>query len=444
MTNSQTSITQGSITKSLLFFFFPIFAGTLLQLLYNTADTIILGQFCGSIALAATGGETAQLINLLTAFLTGLSSGAGIIMSQFFGEKKAEECNKTVITSLYLALITGVLIASTGVLICPWLYKITSTPAEVFAPAVSYTKIYFSGMIPSAIFNMTAGLLRATGDSRKPFYALAFCVTINIILDLLFTGLLGFGVKGAAWATFISQSASAVITLVLLFCSRKELFKQKSFVPQKNLSTQILKLGIPVALQSTFYSLCNIFLQSDINRFGTDTIAAWTAFCKIDAIFWTVTGAMGIAVTTFTGINYGAKLYDRIKKCLYSGMFICLTFTAICMIVFYFAGPAVIALFTRENAVQIQALKMLNFFIPVWWTYISIEILSGVIRGTGNSFIPMIISLTGACLFRTLWLFTAVPYCFTINTVMAAYPVSWILTSVAFWIYWFKKGMRQG
>ncbi len=430
-------MTQGSITKALLTFFFPVLFGTLLQLFYNTADTIIIGQFAGKTALAAVGGETSQLINLLTGFFSGVAGGAGVVLSQFYGADEKTQCDYTVSTSIITSLLWGALISVVGIIICPWLYNVTAIPEDVLILSVSYTRIYFCGALPLCLYNMTAYLLRACGDSKTPFYILTVSVIVNIVLDYIFTALFGWGVKGVAFATVISELISFIAALWILISGTKDVclkFNNITFKPF--ILRKIFFMGFPAGIQSTLYCFSNILLQKDINLFGTDVIAAWTAFCKIDAVFWTVTGAVGTSVTTFSGINYGCGNKSRVFKGANTGILISFCFTAVCMVMFYYTGPFVLSVFCSDLNVINQACHMLNFFIPVWWTYVSIEILSAVIRGCGRSLAPMIISVAGCCVFRLFWLYIAVPIFFNIDTVMASYPVSWIVTSIMLWGYY--------
>ncbi len=439
MKSKATSITEGNISLALLAYFFPILAGTLFQQLYNTVDAIIVGRFVGKEALAAVGGGTAIFINLLVGFFIGISSGAGVIISQFYGAKNDSETSRTVHTSLMLSLAGGIFMTITGIALSNWVLIITSTPEELMEQSLTYLRIFFVSMVPMFIYNMGSGILRAIGDSRRPLYILIAAVFTNIILDILFVAIFKWGVAGVAWATVASQVESMVIVLIILALSKQSIkfkFSQLRFTP--HILAKIWKIGLPAGIQSTFYSVSNLIIQASINSFGTATIAAWATYGKIDAVFWTIVNAMGISITTFSGINYGAEQYTRLKKSMWHSLVISLIFTFSNMGFFWFTGEKIFHMFTSDEEVIRLGMEQMKYLLPVWWTYISIEVLSGIIRGTGDSFIPMMITLFGVCILRVVWLFTAVPVWHSMNTVMASYPITWVITSILFWIYYFS------
>ncbi len=430
-------ITEGPIWKGLLSFFFPILVGTLFMQLYNTVDAVIVGRFVGKEALAAVGGATAVYLNLLIGFFVGLTAGAGVIVSQFIGADRQREIGRSVHTALMMALVGGIILTFCGLLFSPWVLRITKTPDEIFASSLQYLRIYFVSMIPMFIYNMGSSIMRAAGDSKSPLYILIAAVILNIFLDLLFVVAFGWKVAGVAWATVASQTVSMILILFWLEKSNTSIYfspRELAFTP--HILVQMLRLGLPAGIQSTFYSLSNLIIQSAINSFGTTTIAAWAAYGKIDAIFWTIMTALGGAVTTFAGQNYGARKYERIRLTMKETMLISIAFTIFSGILFWFTGSSIFTIFTKDSDVISEGMKMLHFLVPVWITYISIEILAGVVRGAGASFVPMIITLFGVCALRVVWLFTAVPLHKTIYMVLASYPITWVVTSVAFWIYY--------
>ena len=289
----------------LLLFFFPIVLGTFFQQLYNTADAIIVGKFVGKEALAAVGGTTGTLINLLVGFFVGLSSGASVIISQFYGARKADDVSRAVHTTMALAVTSGALLTVTGILFSEKVLWMMGTPAEVMEYAVTYIRIYFLGMIPSLIYNIGSGILRAVGDSRRPLFFLIAATMTNIVLDIVLVLGLNMGVAGAALATILSQVVSAVLVMFTLCRSpqvyRVQLKKIRFYGDMFNL---IIRIGLPAGLQSV-----NLIIQATLNGFGTDTMAAYTAYGKIDGRYWMVINAFGVAITTFVGQNFGARLY---------------------------------------------------------------------------------------------------------------------------------------
>ena len=305
-------ITEGIIWKQLLLFFFPIVLGTFFQQLYNTADAIIVGKVVGKEALAAVGGSTGTLINLLVGFFVGVASGASVIIAQLFGARKAEDVSRAVHTTIALALASGALLTVVGLFFSEDILRLMGTPEEVMAYAVPYLSIYFLGMIPQLIYNIGSGILRAVGDSRRPMLFLISAAMTNIVLDIILVLGLGMGVRGAAYATIASQMVSAVMILGSLHHAMPVYrlhFRKIRF--HGNMLKRIVVIGLPAGLQSVMYSLSNIIIQASVNGFGTDVMAAWTAYGKIDGLFWMIISAFGVSITTFAGQNFGAHHYDR-------------------------------------------------------------------------------------------------------------------------------------
>ncbi len=430
-------ITKGPIWKALLSFFFPILAGTLFQQLYNTVDAFVVGQYVGTAALAAVGGTTAVYINLLLGFFLGLSSGAGVLISQFYGANNKASLSQSVHTAIALSLVGGLIITLLGIACTNIMLILTHTPEDVVPLSRLYLTIIFSGTIPTFIYNMGSGILRAVGNSRTPLHIIIVGCVTNIALDLLFVRVLGMGVEGVAFATVICQLMSAVIVMFILLRTHEVYgVKIKDIHFSGHILREMLRIGFPAGIQSSLYTISNLIIQTKFNLFGTKTVAAWAAYGKIDAIFWMTVNAFGIAITTFAGQNAGAGQLSRIKKGMWQTLFMATVATVLFCLSFWFFGTVFFRLFSKEEAVITIGMHILKFMIPWWITYISIEVLSGTIRGTGNSFIPMMITVFGVCALRILWLFTAVRKNSTLNMVMASYPITWIITSIAFWIYY--------
>ena len=433
-------ITEGVIWKQLLSFFFPILLGTFFQQLYNTVDAIVVGQYLGKQALAAVGGGTGTAINLLIGFFTGLSSGATVIISQYFGAQDEEMVSKSIHTAIMLSIVGGIAIMILGLAFSEPLLVAIGTPEDILPMAVTYMHIYFLGSVAIVMYNMGAGIFRAFGDSRRPFYFLLVGCLTNIVLDILLVGFTDLGVAGAAIATVISQVVSVVMVLYVL---RKKTDCTKLYFRRIRFTRSILRnmllIGFPAGIQSIMYTISNLIIQSNINSFGTDTAAAWSAYGKIDATFWMIVNAFGIAMTTFVGQNYGAGKLDRVKKGVRQTLLMSSGATIVISALFCLFGRYAYMLFTTDAAVIDIGMEILLFIVPTYITYIAIEILSGAIRGAGKSLIPTVISITGVCLLRILWLEIAVPVIPNIKTVCAAYPITWTVTSIMFFIY-YKKG----
>lgn len=431
-------LTEGTIWKQLLIFFFPILLGTFFQQLYNTADTIIVGQFVGKEALAAVGA-TSQPIQLLVGFFVGLSSGATVIISQFYGAKNQQETGKAIHTAVALSLIGGLLFMGIGLLLSGPLLSAMNTPADCYDSALLYIRIYFLGMIPTFLYNMGTGILRALGDSKSPMYILIVCCIVNILLDLLLVPVMNMGIFGAALATVLSQLISAVLVMAEMV-RKKSLFSfrfhQLSLTP--HLLKRILMIGFPAGLQSATYSVSNLIVQSSVNSFGTDMVAAWAAFAKMDAIFWMISGAFGISITTFVGQNFGAKKYDRIKKSVRISLGMEASAAVFVSFLFFFGGTALLRIFTNDDGVLACGSQLIHLLTPFYITFICVEIFSGAIRGVGEALYPMLVTVFGVCLLRIAWLLLVLPLHHTIGMVAACYPLTWTTTSIIFLIYYLR------
>lgn len=441
------TITEGVIWKQILAFFFPLLLGNFFQQLYNTADAIVVGQFVGKEALSAVGGTTGTLINLLVGFFIGVSSGASVTISQYYGAKNSREVSKAVHTSMALAIVGGAFIMLLGIFGAPYALDWMGTPEEIMQDALIYIRIYFGGMIANLIYNMGTGILRAIGDSRRPLYFLMVGCLVNIVLDILFVTVFHWGVMGVAIATVISQICSAILVLkTLLITNDSYKLNWKEIRFHKIILMKIIQIGLPAGFQSTMYSFSNVIIQSSINRFGTNIIAAWTAYGKIDGIFWMAMSSFGIAVTTFVGQNFGAGKFERVKK----GICICFVMAmsvAIGMsILLYFGGAVIYRLFTQDEMVIKYGMEILRFLVPGFFTYVCTEILSGSLRGMGDSLRPMLITSLGICVLRIVWIYSTLPIWPNVKTVLSSYPISWTTTSLLFIFYylWYIKKKKYG
>lgn len=431
-------ITEGVIWKQLLIFFFPILFGTFFQQLYNTVDAVIVGRFVGKEALAAVGGSTGTLINLLVGFFVGLSSGATVIISQFYGGGREKRVSEAVHTAIAFSLACGVGLMVIGIAASPIALRAMGTPDDIMQYSLSYIRIYFLGIIPNLVYNMGAGILRAIGDSKRPlYYLMASCFT-NIVLDLVLVVWLRLDVRGAAIATIVSQLVSAVL-VVLQLLRTKDSYRLVIRKIRLNLFMvmRIVRIGLPAGLQSVMYSASNIIIQSSVNSLGTDTVAAWTAYSKIDSVYWMIISALGISITTFVGQNYGAGKLDRVKRGLYVCLGLSFLITAILSVTLYLGGGYIYLMFTADAAVIAKGMEILHFLVPAFATYVCIEVLSGALRGTGDCWIPMIMTAVGVCALRVLWILVAVPLKPDILTVVFSYPLTWSITSILFLVYFY-------
>ena len=422
----------------LLLFFFPILFGTFFQQLYNTADAMVVGRFVGKQALAAVGGSTSTLINLLVGFFVGLSSGATVVISQFYGARKADKVHWAVHTSIAFSVIGGIVFMIIGLAGSPWALEAMKTPEDVMGHSVVYIRIYFLGIIANLIYNMGAGILRAVGDSRRPLYFLiASCLT-NIALDILLVAVLRMGVAGAAIATISSQLLSAILVVRTLMRT-DDMYKlewNKVRIDRRMLQ-RIVRIGIPAGMQSVMYNISNVIIQAGVNTLGTDNVTAWATYGKVDGLYWMMINALGISVTTFVGQNYGAGRMDRVRKGAGACMVIGVVLTASVGVLLYNGGHLLVELFTTDQQVQAISMDLLHFMVPTFITYIAIEILSGTLRGVGDAWVPLILTGIGVCAVRVLWIMFVLPKYHTIIGAAFCYPLTWSLTTIAFVIYYY-------
>lgn len=435
--SAANQITEGVIWKQLLLFFFPILFGTFFQQLYNTIDAMIVGRYVGKEALSAVGGITGTLINLLVGFFVGLSSGATVIISQYYGAKRPKHVSLAVHTAIAFCLVGGIALMILGIILAPFALRATGTPAEIIPYAVLYMRIYFIGIIGNLIYNIGSGILRAIGDSKRPLYFLIVSCFVNIVLDLLFVVVFHMGVAGAAWATILSQLVSALLVIYVLTHTKESyrlMLKNIRIAP--DMLARIIQIGFPAGLQSVMYSVSNVVIQAGVNGLGTDTVAAWTAYGKLDGLFWMMINAFGISITTFVGQNYGAKKIERVRKGIRTCLVMAFAASIFLSTFLYIAGGLILHLFTTDLVVWQIGLNILHFLVPTFFTYVCIEILSGALRGTGDCWVPMAMTCVGVCVLRVIWIIFVAPLRPDIFTVSFCYPLTWTITSLLFIIYY--------
>lgn len=432
----ENKILTGTIWKQILIFFFPILIGTFFQQLYNTVDAIVVGRFAGKIALSSVGGSSSIIINLVVGFFTGLSAGCTVMISQFYGAKKTEELQKGLHTTYAFGIIGGIFFGILGVIFSPRLLAIMNTPEELMEQSTLYIRVYFAGLIFVFLYNLGSAILRAIGDSKRPLYFLIICSAVNIVLDLLFVLVFQMGVLGVALATLISQAISVIlITECLMHRTSGLQLRLKEIRIHPQMIKAMLKIGFPSGIQSSTYSVSNMFIQSAINLFGVNTMAAWTAYGKLDVLFWMINGSFGIAATTFVGQNLGAGNYDRMKKGTRTVLFMAIG-SAIAMSIFMCsAGRYLLFLFTTDAEVLSIGAHMILLIAPTYALFSFIEIFSASLRAQGNTLIPTIINITGICVLRAIWIFTLSPL-HKLDAILLCYPVSWLICAVAITIYY--------
>ena len=444
-------ITEGVIWKQVLLFFFPLLISSFFQQLYNTVDALIVGRIAGKQALSAVGGSAGSVLGIFMMFYIGFAGGAAVLAAQYFGAKKQTSLREAVRTSLLISSVLGM----AGAIICfafagPIL-SVMQTPADVMRPSLFYLRIAALGLIPNAIYNMGASALRAVGDSRRPLIILIFTCLTNIGLDLLLVAGFRMGAAGAAAATAVCQLLSAVLALLFL---KKTIFAGSSMVTVKKragqtqapreLVSRILQMGLPLGLAEVMYTFANVVLMAVINGFGTDTVAAYAAYGKIDALFWMVVGSFGVAVTTFVGQNMGAGRWDRVMQSIREcAVMMFLVLGGVIVILYVFARPLQ-QLFCSDPDVVLIGARMMHFLMPFYILYIPIEVMFSALRGMGDSVLPTIITFFGVCVLRCTWGLFIVPFHRTVNMVLLGFPVTWLVTDLAFAVYFYRYMKKQG
>ena len=438
-------ILEGNIAEQLLLFFFPVLIGYIFQQLYNTIDAVIVGTFVGKEALAAVGGTTGTSISLIVNFIWGLTSGVSVIVAQYYGRRDYDGVSRAVKTGMFLGLVLGLLMTVVGIALTPALLNLLNVPSDIYDLSVIYMRIFLAGLVPFMIYNVGAAILRATGDSKRPLYFLILSAVINVILDYIFVRYFKWGVSGAAIATVIAQVVCCVLMLILLKntddCYQ---FEINDFGYDPALLSKTIVLGLPAGIQSVVYSVSNLFIQARVNAFGTNTVAAYTAFGKIDGFYWNYSSAFGVACMTVVGQNYGAGKIARVKDSIKYSIIMELIGTAMIGAACYFGATPLIGLFTKDKEVILIGVEMLKFLSLVWFTFNPIEIISSAAKACGDTIVPMIISATCICGIRIIYLLF-VPYK-TVIQALYCYPISWVITSIAFGIYfvtgkWMKKNI---
>lgn len=428
-------MTEGNIAKQLFFFSIPLILGNLLQQLYNTADSIVVGNFVGSNALAAVGSGTV-LINLIIAFSQGTAVGAGVVIAQYIGAKHKEKLSEAVHTSVAIALIIGAALSLFGVLFSKTLLIWMKTPKEVLSESVVYLRIYFAGLIFNVIYNMAAGIMNAAGNSKRSLRYLAYASVTNIILDLLFVGLLKMGIMGAALATDISQLLSGVLSMLFLMRVNEDYkVTLKKIKLHKESAKKIIRVGLPTGLQNTVISISNVLVQSGINGFGATAMAGFGAYLKVDGFNILPVLSFSMAATTFVGQNYGARKIDRVKKGMWITLGMVTLYTIVTGALLLTFSHQIIRLFSADTAVIAYGADAMKYFCPFYFVLGILNCLAGTVRGTGKTMPPMIIMLISMCIFRIFWIQLALPRIGTIEGIYMLYPISWAIGAAMMVLY---------
>lgn len=436
-------MTDGNIAKLLIAFSIPLLIGNVFQQLYNTVDSIIVGNYVSKQALAAVGC-TGPIINALIGLFAGLSSGAGVVISQFYGAKDGEKLHSSVQTAIGLTLIMCLVITAMGVLLTPAMLRMMDTPADVFPEAAEYLRIYFWGISGMMIYNIGAGILRAVGDSTRPLYFLIFSAVMNTVLDVVLVRNLSMGIAGAAVATVISQALSALLVMGLLSRAktayRVELLKIKM---SGRILRKICDIGIPSALQLAITAFSNIFVQSYINRFESSCMAGWTAYNKIDSFAMLPMMSLSIAISTFVGQNLGAGKLERAHTAPKYGLIMGLSFMAVMLVPLMLFAPVLTRLFNSEPEVVQFGTLFIRMISPFYIAFAINQVYLGALRGAGDTRSAMFITLGSFVVFRQIYLFIAYRLGGGITAIALGYPAGWVLCSVLLLAYYYGFGKKR-
>ncbi len=441
-------MTQGNITGHIVRFALPLLVGNLFQQLYNTVDTWVVGNYVSNEAFSAVGA-VAPIVNMLIGSFTGLASGASVVISQYYGAGRKDKVQDTVHTAILMTVVLSFLFTAAGLLMAPYMLRFMDLHESAVDEAITYLTIYFSGMVGLMFYNMGAGILRAIGDSKRPFYFLVVCAVMNTILDLVFVLALRMGVSGVAWATVISQFVSAVLVIIILLrtntCVKLIPRKLKFHWP---ILKKILYVGIPAALQMAVTAFSNVFVQSYITHFdmgapSPDYMSGWTAYLKIDQLLFLPMQSVSLAVTTFVGQNLGSNQVVRAKQGVKVAMILSLSASAIMMIPVLVFSPQIVGFLNDKPEVIANGTLFLRLLTPFYLLCCFNQIYAGALRGSGNSRIPMIMMLSSFVLFRQIYLFAMSRICNEVIPIALSYPAGWLLCSILTALYYHKATLTK-
>ena len=436
-------MTHGPLAGKILRFAVPLALSSMLQQLFNAADLAVVGRFTNPQAMAAVGSN-ASVISLLISLFIGLSVGANVVVGNLIGAGRREKLPDAVHTIIAVALISGVILLVVGNLAAKPILLLMGAPENVLNLAVLYLRIYFLGVPFVLILNMESNMLRAVGDSVSPFvYMVAGCVT-NIVLDAVFVIVFHWGIVGAAAATVAAQVLNtALLTWKLMTTKETYRLRLRDLKLRSGYLKSMLRLGIPSGLQSSMYAVSNMIIQVGVNSLGTVVVASWVMSGKTDGIFWAVSSALGAAIMSFVGQNLGAGRGDRVKECVKQGMILSVVITLCLSGLILLSGRPLLRLLTKDQAVRDTTWLIMLYFVPFYFTWSVVEVLSAVLRGSGDAVRPVVITGLGICLFRVIWIYTLFAKVHTLLVLSLCYPVSWVLTGLAMFIYYRRGSWKQ-
>ena len=436
-------MTEGTIWKHLVKFAFPLLIGNIFQQLYNTVDSIVVGNFVGADALGAVT-STIPIVITLIGLAIGFTMGASVVISQYFGAKDTENLRRSTHTATAAMFLLSLVFAATGYLATPGLLRMMNTPESVFREAVVYLRIFSLGLTGTIMYNMGSAILRAVGDSKRPLYFLILASILNIFLDLLFVISFGLGVAGVAYATIISQFVSGIIIFYLLFRSNEvHSLRWREMKIDPKILRRVIAVGFPAGFQLAVTSFSNVFVQAYINAYGAASTAGWGIYSRIDAFVILPTQSMGMSVTTFVGQNAGARRPDRIHKGLLTGLCLSWSLSACIITILYIFAPYIAGLFNQDAAVlgfAVLFIRLNSIFDPVNATN---QIEAGALRGVGDSRTPMIIMLMSFVVLRQIYLFIVSRLTDSIYFIAIGYPIGWFICTALMTLHIYRIGWER-
>lgn len=437
--------TQGSIQKSLLAFAFPLFLGNLFQQLYNAADSLIVGNWLGSQALAAVSSSS-PLINMMVGFFNGMAIGAGVIISRNFGARNREALDRAIHTDLAFGLSAGILMTVLGSVFTPTILRWMQTPEDIMPNSIEYFRVYCLGIVFSLMYNTCMGIMNALGDSRHPLYYLIISSVTNVALDILFVAGFGGGVGSAALATIISQALSVILSLKRLFRGQEGVYRVeiRKIRFHRQTLVEILRFGLPAGVQNSVIGFANIVVQTNINSFASAAVAGSGAYSKIEGFAFLPVTCFSLALTTCIGQNLGAKKYDRAKKGAVFGIFCSITLAELIGLGVFLLAPWLISMFNSESGVVAFGVRQCRTEAFFYCFLALSHCMAGILRGAGKATIPMFIMFGSWCLLRVAYLTIVLSFYHEIWIVYSAYPLTWTISSVAFIIYMAKADWIHG
>ena len=437
-------MTQGNILRHLITFALPLLAGNVFQQLYNMVDTWVVGNYVSNEAFSAVG-SVGPIINVLIGIFLGLSSGAGAVISQFYGAKQHNRVQDTVHTAILLTLGMGVLFTVIGIAFTPLMLNLMNMPENVMPQATKYLSIYFSGVLGLMLYNIGAGILRAVGDSKRPFYFLVTSAVLNTVLDLVFVLVFEMGVSGVALATVLAQCTSAILVMLTLIRSQEYIhLSVRKLRIHWDVLKKIFKVGIPAALQMAVTSFSNVFVQSYINYFGDNFMSGWTAYAKIDQLMFLPMQSLALASTTFVGQNLGANQPQRARQGVGMALKMAAATTVVLMIPLLVFAPQLVAFFNGKPEVVEFGTLLLRWLSPFYVLCCVNQIYGGALRGAGNTKVPMLIMLISFVGFRQLYLYITANYiCNDVIPIAMSYPAGWLLCSTLMFVYYHRTKLTN-